>query len=230
MRRTMMGMGALFLLCAAWPAAANVTVTVDCTAGGVSASEVFFIQCTDNTVNWALAGPYDISVDGVRLGRIKELSFEADNEPYVNLHFSVEADAVDTTFDVKSAVISFDSLINPQVYASAGVTLTSDANGAQITGLFGGACYQARYNGDIAYANLVTGFSTSGNQTDTHSARRPDGGYEGLTTPISSIQSEFHFTSALDQASGTSRFEVIPEPATVSLLALYGLALLRRRR
>jgi hypothetical protein len=36
--------------------------------------------------------------------------------------------------------------------------------------------------------------------------------------------------SAGDQASATSRFEVVPEPATMSLLALGGIATLIRRR
>lgn len=172
---------------------------------------------------WGGSGP-SILVD-------RQVSIQTDVEPYVNLRFAVEANATDTTFDISSAVVSFSPLSNPQAYASAGVTLTSDVDGATITGLFSGMNYQARYNGSTVYANLVAGFSIPGDQTVVHGERKPASGYQTISGTVSSIQSEFNFTlSALDQASGTSRFEVIPEPATLSLLGLGGLAMLRRRK
>jgi hypothetical protein len=163
------------------------------------------------------------------------LSIQTDGDPYVNLRFAVEAGATDATFDINSAVVSFIPILNPQVYASAGITLTSDDDGATATGLFGGMTYQARCNGSIVYTNLVAGFSIPGDQTVVHSERDPASGYDTILGTVSSIQSEFDFTlSALEQASGTSRFEVtsisIPEPVTMSVLGLGGLGLLLRRR
>jgi len=229
------GTAAALLLAAALPAQANVIVTVNCTAGGLSGSRDFQIECNGGAVNWELPNNNNadigIMAGDVRLATLQGLSIQSDYEPYINLRFSVEASGTDTTFDINSAVVSFDPLLNPQAYASAGVTLTSDSDGATITGLFpGGKNYQARYNGTSVYANLVDGFAISGNKTLTNSDRQPASGYGPISGTLSSIQSEFNFTlSALDQASGTSRFEVVPEPATLTLVAFGLMAGLARR-
>jgi hypothetical protein len=222
---------AVVLLAATLPAAADVLLSVKCTAGQASSVQEFLVPCSGGKADWMLPGPFDIMAGDVLLGKVTELSIQTDAEPYVNLRCAVEAGATDATFDISSAVVSFSLLSNPQAYASAGVTLTSDADGATITGLFGGMNYQARYNGSTVYANLVAGFSIPGDQTVVHAERKPASGYGTISGTVSSIQSEFNFTlSAFDQASATSRFEVIPEPATFSLLALGGLAMLRRRK
>jgi hypothetical protein len=225
---------ATVLLAATLPAAANMILSVKCTAGQASAVQEFEILCNEGIADWTLPGPVSIMAGDMLLGRITDLSIQTDVEPYVNLRFAVEAGATDTTFDITSAVVSFDPLLRPDAYASAGVTLTSDNNGATITGLLSGMNYQARYNGGSVYASLVAGFLIPGDQTVVSTDRKPAAGPETIFATVSSIQSEFHFTlSALDQASGTSRFEVVPslvpEPATLSLLALGGLALVRRR-
>jgi hypothetical protein len=55
-------------------------------------------------------------------------------------------------------------------------------------------------------------------------------GWAPIAGSVSSIESEFHFVlSANQEASGTSMFEVVPEPVGLSFLALGGLALLRRK-
>lgn len=222
--------GMLLIAALAMPAAANVILTVKATAGQYSATESFDVPCVAGQADWALGTPRDITVGGVQLGQIKELAFQSDSEPFVNLHFSVEAFALDTTFEINSAVVTFGALLDADAYASAGVTLTGDEDGATLTGLFDGASYQARYDAGILYANLVRGFSVDADQTLTHSDRSPAAGYNTIST-ISSIESQFKFTlSALDQASGTSRFYVTPEPATLALLGLCGLALIRRRK
>jgi hypothetical protein len=42
--------------------------------------------------------------------------------------------------------VPFSAIPNPLAYASAGVTLTGDANGAQLTGLFaGGKAYEVSW-------------------------------------------------------------------------------------
>lgn len=229
----MMGAVMLVLMVAAIPASADVILTITCTSDGQSSAREFLVPCNGGLADWTMSGPVDIfGQDNVLLGRIRELEFQSDSEPFVNLKFAVEAGTVDTTFDIHSAVLSFDPLMNPRAWASAGITLTGDGDGATLTGLLaGGNCYEARYNSSIVYTDLVTGFTASPDVTVTQSARRPNAGYEDLSVIINSMEAEFNFTlSALDQASGTSRFEVIPEPTSMSLLALGALSLLRRSR
>lgn len=226
---------AVVLLAATLPAAADMLLSVKCTAGEAIAVQEFQVTCNGGVADWTLPSPVDIMAGNLLLARITELSIQTDVEPYVNLLFAVEAGATDATFDISSALVSFSPLTNPQAYASAGVTLTSDGDGAAITGLLSGMNYQARYNGGTIYANLVAGFSIAGDDSVVRRGRTPASGHGTIYDDVSSIQSEFNFTlSALDQASGTSRFEVIagviPEPATLSLLALGGLAMLRRRK
>jgi hypothetical protein len=220
------------LLAAALPAEANMIVTVKCTAGDLTATQAFSIECNECPADWTLPTPVDIMAGTVRIATVKGLEIQSNSDPFVNLRFAVEAAATDTTFDINSSVVSFAPLSNPQAYASAAVTLTSDSDGATITGLFdGGKTYQARYNSTAVFADLVKSFSIAGNLSQVENDREPAAGTETIAGSVSSIQSEFNFTlSALDQASGTSRFEVTPEPATLSLLALGGLALLRLRR
>ena len=229
--RTILVAAVGLLLAAALPATADMILTVKCTTEEATVFQEFQIPCSGGAVDWTLPSPVEIMDGSVWLARIKDLGIQSDLEPYVNLRFAVEAGASDTTFDISSAIVGFGPLSNPQAYASGGVTLTSDSDGATITGLFGGMNYEARYNSSIVFADLVGGFSISGDQTVTRSDRKPGSGYDTITGTLSSIESQFKFIlSAMDQASGTSRFEVVPEPATMSLLALGGLALIRRRR
>ena len=222
---------AAMLLAAGLPAAADMIVSVRVTAGDANAVQEFQVLCNAGAADWTLAKPVDIMAGDVMLARVTDLGIQTDVEPYVNLKFAVEAGAADTAFDISSAVVSFAPLSTPQAYASAGATLTSDSDGATITGLFSGMIYQARYNSSAVYANLVAGFAISGDQTIGHTDRKPASGHDTISGTVSSIESEFKFTlSALDQASGTSRFEVVPEPGTLMLLAAGGLAVLRRRR
>ena len=220
------------LLAVALPATAGMLVTISVSSGGTTVIQDFEIACNNGVADWTLAAPITMMAGNTTLGRITELSLQTDYEPYVNLKWAVEAGATDTTFDFSTAVVSFSPLTNPQAYASAGVTLTGDSDGATITGLFdGGNIYQARYNGGTVYANLVGGFSVGADDSQTHRDRLPASGYATISGSVYSIESQTKFTlSALDQASATSRFEVIPEPAT--LFALFGVALpmlLKRR-
>jgi hypothetical protein len=218
------------LLASVLPAAANVMITVKASQGDQIATQQFVVS-----TGWSL--PTSIALvgtGGAQLGTIKMLDVLSNDDPYVNLHFSVEAGALDTTFDINSSLVSSIALVNPDsCFATAGVTLTSDENGASITGLFAGRTYQARYNGGNVYANLVNGYSIAPDETVTASERSPAIGGQTILGSVSSIQSEFNFVlSANEQASGTSRFEVamLPEPATLSLIALGAIGMLRRRR
>jgi PEP-CTERM motif-containing protein len=163
------------------------------------------------------------------------LDVSADFDPLVRLNFAVTAGALDTTFTINSPVVSFPALANVQGAASAATTLTTDSDGGTLTGLYsGGKSYQAMYNGGTVFANLDNSIN-SPNPFDsvTSSERSPATGFTPIAGSVSDIESQFQFTlSALDSASGTSIFTVVPEPGTIVLvfMGLGAAALLRKRR
>ena len=92
--------------------------------------------------------------------------------------------------------------------------------------------YQALYNSPaVVWAQLLNNTVTAGSySSNTANDRRPTAGLEQIPATVDQISSAYSFTlSALDSASGTSTFTVIPEPATVVLLGLGALALLKRK-
>jgi hypothetical protein len=192
-------------------------------------------------VNYAFTAPVVSSApvvltdaSGDCIAKILELTWSADTDPSVNLHFSVQAGAADTNFTFDAMAPSFAPMTNPAAVASSSLTLTdTDGNGATITGLEGGnSCYAAIYNGSVTWAPLNQGYTFSDPLDGvTETDRQPLTGFGTIFDTVSSIQSEYSFTlSANDEASGTSTFNVTPEPATLSLLVLGGLAMLKRRR
>jgi hypothetical protein len=165
-------------------------------------------------------------------GSIDSLKLTMNGDPEVGIEFGFRAGSSATTFDILSDVVTFAPMVNPIAYASAGITLTDRLTpGAKITGLFdGGKTHQARYNGSTVFANLVSGFSI-GSGTFTASEDQPLSGGQIINDTLTSIESEFYFKlSARDSASGTSTFEVTPEPATICLLGLGLTALISRRK
>jgi hypothetical protein len=168
---------------------------------------------------------------------IENLVLKINSDPEVGVEFGVRAGSSAETISILSDVVTFSALVNPQAYASAGVTLTDrtfPANGAAITGGFdGGKVHQARYNGSTVFANLVKGFSIPGGTLTMDEEKGNQFSMITINDTLTSIESEFKFTlSALDSASGTSNFVVVPEPS--SIIALVGglgsLLAFRRRR
>ena len=109
-------------------------------------------------------------------------------------------------------------------------------DGVSITGMFpDGKAYQARYSTDAIidtntlFANLCASMSTSGlGYSETEYL--PALGYSSLGTTVYMMEAEYDFVlSAGDQASGTSAFVIVPEPATLSIFVLGCLAFRRRR-
>jgi hypothetical protein len=166
-------------------------------------------------------------------GSIDRLKLTVNADPEVGIEFGVRANKKQI-FTILSDVVLFDPLVNPTAYASAAITLTDrgPTAGATITGFFdGGKTYQARYNGSTVFANLVDSFGIPNSSGDKNEARGNESSMITINDTLTSIESEFHFTlSVNDSASGTSTFVVVPEPATIALLGLGALSLIRRKK
>ena len=184
-------------------------------------------------VTLAINRPIGFSPSSDSIGNIESLLIELDGDPAVDLQFAVNAGTEETTFTITSAIVSFPGIMNPQAFASAAITLT---DGSSLPGDGGfvsvrapnAGVYQATYNSGTVFQDLIGTLtldgpgSTSANFTS-----------DLLTIPgmVTDIQSQFSFTlSAYDRASGTSRFEVVPEPTSLAalLLGLGGLMFVRR--
>ncbi len=162
------------------------------------------------------------------------------SDPVVNLGFAVQAGSAPggTVFTIKSALLQFPTINNPQGRASAAFTLTDgiDDDGATLTPLVGyTGAYLTQYNGFVPYGTtftqLIDQMVAEPMSTVNRNEEYPGGGlYAPIGGPVSDMSTQIAFTlSANDLASGTTVFEIIPEPSGVLLLAA-GLTALRRRR
>lgn len=225
------------------PATANL-IEVTATSGSFSATfeEVFPVGSFD-TYSWALPAPIVLQAQGETLATIEELSVSYDADPQVDLNFNVTNNNLlaPMQFSITTALIVFTPVPDAQAAASASVTFSQGAGspmGGYINGLFPeDSIYQARYStdaiidsGDI-FANLCPSMTVLGLGA-SQSDYEPAVPYADLNTTVYMMQAGFHFElSPGDQASGTSNFLIVPEPATALVLALGGLgALMRRRR
>jgi hypothetical protein len=214
------------------PVAANARLTpvitngcwVSVTASNSSGSET--LTFTDAQIG---AGLTDVAI----LDGSFDLKLFGKSDPEIGAEFGVRAGNTDTTFSISSGLETFAALTNPTAYASAGVTLTDRSPaGATITGLYAdGKINQAMYNGTTAWANLVRTFSVTGNTLTNDEFQGTPGSPMVINDTLTSIESNFYFTlTAKDSASGTSNFTVVPEPATIALLGLGVLAMLKKRK
>ena len=191
------------------------------------ASEDVDYDPVTNTWNWS---GVDIELGDVAM--LNQANLVIVGDPQIAMGFAVTAGAADTTVTITSAVLSFDPLVNPDGAASAGVTLTESGGDptANLVGLAGdlGSAYAAYYNvpPGTVFAEFVTGLTTETTISDGGNT----GGWVSIADTVVDMQAQFSFTvSAGDQASGTSNFLIIPEPTSLTLLALGGLIGLARR-
>lgn len=162
-----------------------------------------------------------------------ELTFDAD--PAVNFGFSVQAGANTTIFKLSSSLITLMPPVNnPDGFASAAITATDSfgGNGATVTGMgTGGNVYSAYYNGfapaGTEFSNLVPLVVAPAFGSNTVPA---NDGFRPIAGLVSDISSQVFFSlTPRDLASGTTTFIVTPEPGSLVLLVLAGVAALRRR-
>ena len=168
--------------------------------------------------------PYQLMNGATVLGTITDLEVGVQPDPLVKLKFAVTAGATDTPFTITSAVVPVPNYTSTMGYASAAVTVTDDGDGsASLTGQFPGQkAFEAVYNGSSVFSDLVDPVAVSvGSGTSSE-----NWGWQPVPGIVSSISSQFQFVlSANDDASGTSTFQVIPEPGSLALAAIGVLAL-----
>jgi len=151
-----------------------------------------------------------------------------------SLSFTVKSGTSDTTFSVLSGVLSFSPLANLMALATTGATLTdTGSNAASVTGLHaGGKMYRANYNGAIpggtAFALLNGSYANAGGSTVQNSSITPSVAVAGTA---SNIQAQWAFELSANDAFGvTSRYQMMPAPASILAFAGAMLGAARRRR
>jgi len=244
---TILSMVGVLVLAA--PAGAGLVGTYECTVkviftppgetNPVELEKKFDWELTSSKLlfDWGLGDgvTHDFTAAGITgpVATIEGLSVHLEADPAVSLSFAVTAGVVDTTVVISSPVITFPALVNPDAYATATMTLTdNNSNGATATGQFAGpTSYEATYNGSVNWAHLVGTLTALPDGSAIGNGRQPSPtGRTAINATVSSIQSEYNFVlTAGDSASGTSRFDVVPEPATLALLG-FGAALVAMRR
>lgn len=204
-------------------------------------------QGPDGNWEWASNDPVPLQAwDGTVVATLNPeggpgSSVEYVEDPIVNLNFSVAAGSSATTFMIGSALLTFPT-INPAVgRASAAFSVTDvDGSGVTLTGLAGNSGsngYVGAVNGTAGpvppganqFAEFIPGVAAGPFGSNTGNDNFPAIGYSPIGVPVSSMSSFISFRlTAFDLASGTSTFEVIPEPASLLLLVV-GVGLIRRR-
>ncbi len=177
--------------------------------------------------------------DGTILGTLSQFDVMIREDPEVNLNFAVQSGSSATHFHIASELFTFAPITNPIGTASAAMTVSDqDGTGAQLLGAGpNGGAYLAQYNGwagDPINGPSGTTFHEGIVEIDADPFLSADDStnqdWTAIGETVESMSALISFDlTANDLASGTSHFEIVPEPASIGLLALGAFALLRRR-
>ncbi|MFC1739542.1 PEP-CTERM sorting domain-containing protein [Planctomycetota bacterium] len=179
----------------------------------------------DQPYTWWMQEPIIITADSnpeITLATIEGINIAVKADPMIELGFAVAAGDHETYFSFTSEVLTFAPITNPDARAYAAISTGLDDT---LTGNyeFGTKAYEALYNGDIVFAHLVDPVTSGVGSENT--------GWQQIAGDVSSMQAKWWFhVSPYGTASGSSTFEVTPEPTTIALLGMGGLVLLRRRK
>jgi len=167
--------------------------------------------------------PIEIDLGDGHMAYIDGIDICIKADPYIDFGFAARSYDGDTHFLFSSDLL----ILNPALAVGAEASAIAKVMGQVSVGDFDDSVYLAEYNGGTEFAKLVSA---------------PVNGYKEeaapsvtMTEEISSMQVHWGFTvPSGEQAGGLSTFtitgDVIPEPASVLLLGLGGLALRRKRR
>lgn len=230
----------LFLTVAAFGVPVNIYVDID--GGGVDLTVPLDIDWDDIYANSGTkyTGYEDNGGSGWSLGGMKKVSHvsftvrapnPAEPNALMELGYAVQAGLnTDTTFKIWSDALNLGAgMINAEgrAYASATVPVPFRT----IEGGYAPEMYRAIYNGSNEFAQLIDGPQTGPNTWDETAY------WDAVSGTVASMQPEWTFTlkaAPFVTSSGTSSFrmvgDMVPEPATVFLLSLGGLGLLKRRK
>lgn len=237
-----------FAAAMAVPISTNI-ISVQATSGDSSAifEEVFPVNSFNDILSWSLPAEGIVLGDGEQdLASFTDLNVSFDADPQVDLNFAVRNSNPNASvrITITAATIGiFPGIENAQGAASASVTLTQGNDSYADTGYVQGQfpdskIYQARYsnlqtqNTQTVFANLVSSMNVLPYQLGISLTETlPGMGLLDMNDTVWMMEAQYDFIlSPGDQASGTSTFLVIPEPATMIFLGVAGLAAVIRRR
>jgi len=178
------------------------------------------------TYAWNLPSTIAIDLGGTGTAHIDGLSIGVKADPFIDFGFSARSANGPTHFAFSSALL----IVNPALtnaQASAWAQVIPGIGSSVVSGDFGSKVYNSEYNGGTTFATLVSapvygyGYEVAPSQS--------------IPGQVSSMQVHWGLTvSGGGQASGNSDFtilgDVIPEPASVILLGLGSLALIRKHK